>query len=156
MVRHRKKGIVEIILVMVLLLAFAFSLLIAKTLNNTFVSSNVVNTTYLGYSSDALGVFNEGYIIIIVGAIIALAIGAVIVYAHPVFAIPYMVVMIFVVMLAAVFSNIFGEFASQPQMTQAAGSFPLINQAYLHWPLIILVGCVIIIIAYFGKGGGQP
>lgn len=155
MVRHKKKGIVELILVMVLLLVFVFVLFIAKSLNTTIAASGIVNSTYMEYSSSALGVFNEGYIIILVGAIIAIVIGAIIIWTHPIFAIPYMVVMLFVIMLAAIFTNTLDAFTAQEGISDAAGAFPMITQSYAHWPLIMLVACVIIIVAYFAKGGGQ-
>lgn len=149
--------LVYLIFIIVGILIFAFGLLAAYTINESIIEQveddDIINSTYLKQGRYAMEVFNSGFIFIVVGLIMALVIGAFMIQTHPVFAVASILILMFVIILGAVFSNVFYEYSTSSQMTEAASSFSSMSMVFQNLPLIVLVAGVLIMVALYGKGG---
>lgn len=156
------RGIVlaNFIIIIVAFVVMGVGLLTAMTVINTLSAdesfNETVDMTYIDQAEGALGVFNYGSAIIIVGLILSTAIAAFFIRTHPIFAVGSIIVMIFVIMIAAVLANVYGEYSESDYMSEAAEDFGIMTYIFQNFPLFFLVGCVLVMIMLYAKpGGGQ-
>ena len=92
----------------------------------------------------------------LVALMIGMIIGALYMDVHPAITIILVVVLIVGIFMAGVFSNIFYEVTNEPELVSTASQFTMTNLILgEHFPIIILVIGVIVIVILYAKSKGQ-
>jgi hypothetical protein len=88
---------------------------------------------------------------IIIGAIIS----SIYINTHPAIVVILLVAMFIAVFLAGIFTNIFAEFSANSEISSTASQFKFTNLILgQHFPIIIFIVFIIIIVILFGKARG--
>jgi len=136
------------------LLALAIGIMVASVvMNNVQVSLNpmvpTISQDVLTQGVNAVNTFNYGFVIIMFGMGIAGIIFAWLVPTHPIFIILSIVMLMISVVILPIFSNAFETFSSNPTMSSAAASFPLMTYFMGNLLLIeVIFGALTMIVMY--------
>lgn len=153
----------------VVFLAFSMSILISYTiwsamspaLNETLSQStggvlNAGSALAITQTNATLLMFDQLFIFMIIGTLIAIVISSFFLNTHPIFFILSFIFFIFEFVIFAILGNIYGEFETAAQIQAAASNYPLMEMFWMNVPTIGLVFAVLIIIILYtsmrGKG----
>ena len=98
----------------------------------------------------------------LVSLMIGLIISSIYIDVHPAVTIIFIVALVVAIFLAGIFSNVFYELSNEPELVDTASQFTMTNLILgSHFPVIILVIGIIVIVILYGKsknpgGGAQP
>ena len=92
----------------------------------------------------------------LVALMIGLIISSIYIDVHPAITIIFVVVLIVGIFLAGVFSNVFYDVTNEPELVDTAAQFTMTNLILgEHFPIIIFVIGIIVIVILYGKSKGQ-
>jgi len=161
---NKKGSVLDLILIGVFCLAFAFSILIGFKITtevNTQIQANTdipiegktAATSLLG---DYTGTLDYGFLFFIVGLSIGVLILAALVRVHPIFIPLYVIGLLIVIFLAGVFSNIYQGLADSPEFTALASQLMFIDKIMTFLPWFVgVVGVLLCIVMYKGYQDGM-
>ena len=98
----------------------------------------------------------------LVALMIGMIISSIYIDVHPAVTIIFIVALIVGIFLSGIFSNIFYDVTNEPELVSTASQFTMTNMILgSHFPVIILVIGIIVIVILYGKsksqgGGNQP
>jgi len=156
-----KKGamLLDLIMVLVIIFAFALVVLFMQTVftqykvaldENDHVESDV-HERVLRETTTVLDRMDTIFAFMIVGSILALIVSAFYIRTHPVFFVVSVISLIIILMLAGIFSNIFTEISTAEGMTNATANYSIIPNIMDNLPLWMLMIGAMIIIALYAK-----
>lgn len=156
--KFNKRGSIQDIAYLIILF-FAFSLVcfIAYKILIEFQDNLGASDMLPQESKDALtktkGVFDNYmdkiFLFVVITSVIVTFILATLIRVHPIFLVLYLISLIFLIFLAAVFSNAYQEFASNPEFIQIADHWIIMNYIMSNLPFIIaIVGFILMFILY--------
>ena len=92
----------------------------------------------------------------LVALMIGLIISSIYIDVHPAVTVIFIVALIVGIFLAGVFSNVFYDVTNEPELVDTAAQFTMTNLILgSHFPIIILVIGIIVIVILYGKSKGQ-
>lgn len=92
---------------------------------------------------------DQGFLFLMVGLCIAALIMAMMVAIHPVFFFFYLILLTIVIFLGGVFSNIYQEMATHPEMTAVATKLVYTSHIMEYLPMIIgVIGFILAMVMY--------
>ena len=92
----------------------------------------------------------------LVSLMIGLIVSSIYIDVHPAVTIIFVVALIVGIFLAGVFSNVFYDVTNEPELVDTAAQFTMTNMILgEHFPIIILVIGIIVIVILYGKSKGQ-
>jgi len=92
----------------------------------------------------------------LVALMIGLIISSIYIDVHPAVTVIFIVALIVGIFLAGVFSNVFYDVTNEPEIASTAAQFTMTNLILgKHFPIIILVIGIIVIVILYGKSKGQ-
>jgi len=92
----------------------------------------------------------------LVALMIGLIISSIYIDVHPAVTVIFIVALIVGIFLAGVFSNVFYDVTNEPEIASTAAQFTMTNMILgSHFPIIILVIGIIVIVILYGKSKGQ-
>jgi len=155
--RNKKGSVLDLILIGVFCLAFAFSILIGFKIStefNTQIQAHVdvpaeaktASTSLLGEYSTTM---DYGFLFFIVGLSIGVLILAAMVRVHPIFIVLYIIGLLIVIFLSGVFSNIYQGLAESTEVVALANQLLFVDKimTFLPW-FVAVVGTLLCIIMY--------
>ena len=160
---NKKGSVLDLILIGVFCLAFAFSILIGFKITtevNTQIQANAdipiegktAATSLLG---DYTGTLDYGFLFFIVGLSIGVLILAALVRVHPIFIPLYIIGLLIVIFLAGVFSNIYSGLADSAEFTALASQLMFIDKIMTFLPWFVgVVGTILCIVLYKSYSDG--
>jgi hypothetical protein len=129
------------------------------------VTDNIVANPTVNSSSAAVSAFNSmktvsnrlDYVIfaLFIGMSLGLIITGYFVYGYPVFMFFYIIVNMIAVGLAAVFSNVWEEFTTNPMLATSVSAFPITSNLMAYLPYYTGIVGFIGIVVMFAKPGVQ-
>ena len=165
-----KKGISDSIFVIVSLFVVAVTLIISvfvgTQIKDLFVSfaqshgynesANAVNSTITSATNAADWIFLVAVILAFLGLIIT----SFLFYSHPAFIAIWILLAGGAIVLSVIMANIYGDIATNPQLSATASQLPITNFIFSHFPLFTLIIIAISIIVIYiksqpGFGGAQ-
>jgi len=157
LLRNKKGSVLDLILIGVFCLAFAFSILIGFKITHEFntaiqasadipVEGKTAATQLLGEYTTTM---DYSFLFFIVGLSIGVLILAALVRVHPIFIVLYIIGLIIVIFLAGVFSNIYQELAESAEMVALSSQLIFIDKimTFLPW-FVAVVGTLLCIVMY--------
>ena len=157
LLRNKKGSVLDLILIGVFCLAFAFAILIGfkitTEMNDQIQATDLVESYGKTASSQLLAEYTTtldyGFLFFIVGLSIGVLILAAMVRSHPIFIALYIIGLIFVIFFAGIFSNIYQGMADDPQFIDLASQLMFIDKVmtFLPW-FVAVIGTILCIIMY--------
>lgn len=148
------KGIINLIIVAIIALVFAFSILIGNLVLTEFADKAgpmLADTTPLSIGQQAYGALNIMFVVLMGGAFIAVVISSFQVETHPVFFVASLLVMIILVMIGAVFTNIYHEVVTSTALSATGSEYTFMNAFFENLPRLFLFFSGVIAIVQFSK-----
>lgn len=155
------RGTIELILAMVILLAFALVVILGQTFltNMKTTAGPMLNPTANSILDNVITgfyTFDTGFLILTAGLFLALLVSAFYIQTNPVFFIVFLIMLILDVFFSPTISNIFLEFGANPSVSGVVNNYPMIIQVFQNLPVIILVfGVLTMVILYARRQGAQ-
>lgn len=150
--QSHKGSVIDFIIIMVMLLATAFSILISyKVLGdyNTKASTMGIDSHYYEKSASALRVFNGTFLFLIIGSGISVLVSAFMFRTHPAFFIFSLLALTIVIGLAGILSNVFTEFSSSSAFSSVLGYFGTMVAVMKKLPLWVFgLGTLALIVMF--------
>lgn len=161
-----KKGssVSDVILVIVFLLAFGITSVLAYLVyngfNDDYQARDEISDTSKAMIQDNkdkyVGVFDGIVLLSVIGLTIALLIGASMIQTHPAFFIVALVVTSVAVLLAAVYSNVYEEFASDTTISAVESEFTILPVVMDKLPIIVtVIALLVALVLYSRTRGGE-
>ena len=160
---NKKGSVLDLIIVGVFCLVFAFSILIGFKITteiNTQVQAHAdipteaktAATSLLGEYSTTL---DYSFLFFIVGLSIGVLILAAMVRVHPIFIVLYIIGLLIVIFLAGVFSNIYQGLAESTEIVALANQLMFVDKimTFLPW-FVAVVGTLLCIVMYKSYSDG--
>lgn len=151
-------SVLDLIFLMVLFFVFAIAILFAGRVLTDFrplFGNASINTSYVDSGLDAVNVWNNSFIFVVVGGGIAVVLGAFLIRSHPAFAIVSMIAVFIIVLMGAVFSNFYNEFASTDVFSTQANQYTIVTAIEQNMPAFAIIFGSIVLVVLFGKARGQ-
>lgn len=158
MARLNKKGsIQDLILIMVIITAFAVGTLvvykISNELNTKFQANDRLDdkgkAAFSQINNMYPSVIDNSFLLLVIGLCLGALILAFMVRIHPVFFVGFVIVLVIIIFLAGVMSNIYLEIANNPNFEEEATNLTFITHIIGKLPLIIgIFGFLISIVMY--------
>ncbi len=154
---NRKGSGMDVIYILSFLFIFAIITVVAFTFYSSYTDSisgnehfnNTVNDQVEEQALSTLHAWDYLFVFILIGLTITTLIGGFMLRTHPAFFWVSLLLLIIAIILGAILGNIFGEVASTPSFSSAAGELNVIPFFMNHLPLmILLIGGVILVILY--------
>jgi len=143
--------------IVLVLFAFAIITIISLYVLDRFESESgdMLTSTEATYAIDqgqaTLLNFDNLFVFILVGLLIATIIGAYFIQTNPIiFWISLMLLLVFLT-IAAIFTNVFEEITATEELADTATNFTIINMVMGHLPLTLLIIFSLISIALYAK-----
>ena len=154
---NKKASLQDLIVIMVMLIAFAVGTLIvykiSNELNTEFQANDDITPTgkaaFSRINDMYPGVVDNSFLLLVIGlSIVALSL-AMLVRIHPIFFVFFLLIFIILIFLCGVFSNIYLEIANNPEMQDVAGNLKFITNIIAKLPLFIgILGFILAGIMY--------
>ena len=161
---NRKASVQDIIFAIVIFFALAIGFLIIHKVVGE-VSTQLINTTVINESSDAVSAIQGGvtisnrldYILMMVfiGFILAIIVTGWLIGGHPLFMVLYFIILVIGVAISAILSYVWEQVVSQPAFTTTVLSFPIANAILENLPVYATIISFIGIIVMFAKSYQQ-
>jgi len=166
-----KKGISDIIFVIVSLFSVAIVLIISGLVGTQLKNTLVPFATSHGYNESAVAMnstINSAtasadwiFLVAIVLAFLGLIITSFLFYSHPAFMVVWIILASAAIVLSVIMANAYGDITSSPQVTVVMSQFPITDYIFHHFALFTLIAIAIsIIVIYiksqYGGGGAMP
>ena len=157
LLKSKKGSILDLIVIGVFCLFFAFTILIGFKIANSFndeIQSMAIMPTEAKDASSALlgnftGTLDYGFLFFFVGLSIGVLILAALVRVHPIFIPLFIIGLVFVIFFAGVFSNIYQEMADSTEMEALSSQLMFVDKVMTFLPLFVaVVGTLLMIIMY--------
>ncbi len=160
--KTKKASIQDLIFVAIVILVFAVVTLIAFKISDEINTQFSESDTVQRYDTDSKGrnamntindmypgVIDNSFLLLMIGlCIVALALASM-VRVHPVFFVFFLIILIVIIFLAGVFSNIYIEIASNPDLSELADKLTFTTNLMKLLPLIIgVMGFLLSIVMY--------
>ena len=160
--KHKKGSIQDLIFIAIVIVVFAVVTLLAfkisDEINTKFSESATVQRFDTGsrgrVAMDTInnmypGVIDNSFLLLMIGlCIVALALASM-VRVHPVFFVFFLIIFIIIIFLAGVFSNIYIEIASNPELSALADKLIFTTTLMKLLPIIIgVMGFILSIVMY--------
>lgn len=114
-------------------------------------SNNTIETITL-VEDNTIGLLDFLIFFSLIALIIGLIISSIYIEAHPVFTVIFLIALIVAVFIAGMFTNVFTEVTEDAELSATALQFTYTNIILgEHFPTVILVTGIIIVIILFGK-----
>ena len=162
--RNKKGSVLDLILIGVFCLAFAFSILIGFKITTEFntqiqahadvpAEAKTAATSLVGEYSTTM---DYSFLFFLAGFSIAVLVLAAMVRVHPIFIVFYIIGLLIVIFLAGVFSNIYTEMATNAELIAVANQLLFVNKimTFLPW-FVAVVGTLLCVIMYKGYQDGM-
>lgn len=159
--RLGKKGSLDdLVYIMGVILVFAISIIIIYKFVNAFSDGmdnlgddiegiNDSRQAVNDIESIFPGTIDNTFLFLAIGLSIAAIIMAMMVRIHPIFFIFYFILLVIVIFMAGVFSNIYGEVATNPQLSDVANNLIFTTHIMRFLPIFVgVVGFVLAIVMY--------
>ena len=92
----------------------------------------------------------------LVALMIGLIISSLYIDAHPAITVIFIIALMIAIFLAGIFSNVFYEISNEAELASTSSQFTMTNLILgEHFPIIVLVIGVIVIVVLYGKSKGQ-
>lgn len=150
--KKRKGSILDIPIIIIVIFAFAFTVLIGTVILTEFRDINTEND--LGLEEDhindglnALSAMDYMFVFFAVGFGLASAVLAFRIRSHPIFFFFALLLTIIFIILSVFFTNAFVLITENEMISTISGDFPLINQVMQNLPLVMGILSLIIMIA---------
>ena len=85
---------------------------------------------------------------------IGLILSSIFINTHPAFTIIFIIGLVIAVVLAGIFANVYMQIGENPELASTYDQFTLTKALMNHFPLIVFVVGLIVIIVLYGKTGG--
>jgi len=153
----KKGSIQDLIMIAVVLLVFSVVILIgfrlSSSMNEEIQASDKLDQrgkdSFASINNMFPGVVDNSFMFLLIGLSIGAIVLAAMVRIHPIFIALFIIVWVIIIFLSAVFSNIYQEMASNPQMADLAAQLTFTNQIMTTLPWIIaIIGGLLAIIMY--------
>jgi hypothetical protein len=169
MVKKRKKigkkgNVLDVFYIVLFVFIFAIITLFAYkvvTEAQPKIDAKANNDVSLNVSESArtaIASFDWILILIIVGLVVATAIGAYFINTHPVFFVASLLLLCLLLVLIPAFTNAFDKFASHGSMAETAETFTITTSFFDELPTYFFIMSCIVLIALYAKyrgGGGE-
>ena len=164
LLKSKKGSVLDLILLGVFCLGFAFSILIGfkitSEINDNLQSNSLISADGKAAASQLVGEYSTtldyGFLFFLVGLSIGVLILAAMVRVHPIFIVLYIIGLIFVIFFAAIFSNIYQEVAASPEMSDLADQLFFIDKMMIILPLFVgIVGVILCLTMYKAWNDGE-
>jgi len=163
MLKNKKGSVLDLIVIGVVLLSFAFSILIGFKITtefNSFIQTNadiptegkIASTSLLGEYTTSL---DYGFLFFTVGLSVVVLLMAALVRVHPIFITLYIIGLIMVIFFAGIFSNIYQELAGSTEFATLSGQLLFVDKimTFLPW-FVAVVGVLLCIVMYKSYSDG--
>ena len=160
-IKGNKKGsLQDIAFIIAVLFFFAFVALFGFKISsefNDYAQSSDTITAEGKTAADSLtsmypGVIDNAFLFLMIGLSLVILIFAALVRVHPIFMFLFIIGWIFMVFLAGVFSNIYQEAASTPELINYAGQFTFIDNLMTILPMFVGVFGIIVMVFLYKMG----
>ncbi len=154
---NKRGSLQDLFLIAGILLFFGFIVLIGfkvhaewdeqiQSMPDIPVEAKTASTSLL---SNYSGTIDNMYLFFAVGMSLIVIVFAALVRIHPVFAIFFFIGLIFLIFFCGVLSNIWSEFASNPELITQANQLSMISNVLGFLPFIIgIIGFILMIVSY--------
>lgn len=152
----KKAQIFDIMYAIIMFLIFAIAGVTTHTILTKYDSGDVESTHGEQVITDALdsfAVIDTTAILIVAGIFVMLAVSAFLLKTHPVLLIPSILVLVFIIYISAQLSNVYETFvaADTDINSSATNTLPLTTRISFNFPMIVLVGGAIFLLAFYAK-----
>ena len=159
--KRKGQAFSDLIIVVVLLLAVAFAFIIIgkanKEVTDELTASNFsqgvaeaqVIVTNTGADFPAL--FDNVFLILLVGLWIMLIVSSMFIDAHPVFFVVTIVLLVVVFVLSGLLAGVFQEVMDDTDMGSEAGNYPKISWVFNNFLLVVIIIGLSAAVALYGK-----
>jgi len=154
---NKKASLLDSFQIILFLFAFSIITIISLFLIDKFETDvggrfdSDVSTYAIDQGQATLLNFDNLFVFILVGLLIATIVGAYFIQTNPIiFWISLMLLLVFLT-IAAIFTNVFEEITTTPELAETASNFTIINLVMGHLPLTLLVIFSLIAIALYAK-----
>lgn len=154
---NKKGSIQDIVFVGIMLLVLGistlFGFLFMSNINDNFQASDVITssgkTASQSLTNNFPGVIDNSFLLLAIGMALAVLILAALVRVHPIFIPMYLIGLVFVIFFSGVFSNIYQEIATNPNMAAYSGQLTFITNILTFLPLLTGVfGILLMVVMY--------
>ena len=142
-----------VIAIGVLIAAYVFTDNLHPAIEEQFNSTTVHKSMMAAESM--LDIFDYLFIFIAIGFGVALIISAFLIKSHPAFAFIIIFSLLMFLVFAAIFSNVFTEFATEPQLSATADEYPVIQTIMDNLPIYVLIMAAITGIVMYAKARSE-
>jgi len=157
---NKKGGVPDAIFYMVALFAVAIISIVGYVVltefNDNFAESNAITDQGKELTNRItnkyVGIIDAGFLMIFVGILIATVVGVWFIRTHPALFWIMIPIFAFIIFLAAIYANVYFNFAANPKVLAAESAFTIIPFIFDRYALIITGSVILIAIALFAKG----
>lgn len=151
------KGISDILFIMLFIFVFGISLFFGYAIldvmsEQTILTNNTIANATINQGLVGFQVFDASILFLAVGMGIAAAISAFFIRTHPIFFIFSFTIWVLTFVVAAVFSNIFAEFAASAPLVNISLVLTNTVQVITNFPQLVALIGFLILIALYAKG----
>ena len=157
MARRKKGSLQDIIWIIVVIITLTIGTLIAYKvsyeINAKFQESDIITTKGKTASNQITNLYptvvDNSFLLLVIGlSIVAIALSAM-VRVHPVFFIFFLIVLVIIIFISGVFSNLYREIASNPELIDLAKDLVYMTYVMRFLPFIIgVIGFILSFIMY--------
>jgi hypothetical protein len=144
------------VILLILGLTIPISYMIVKqfTANSGVLITNPTAQAILTAGGNSFGVWDYGFVFLMVGTIFGLIVSATQIRTSPVFFAVFLFMLALEFFLVPIFSNVADEFFKTDAINSSvvvATSFPIMNSILLNLPFIMAFALIIFLVVLFGK-----
>lgn len=154
-----KGSMLDMVVVCIMILSMAIAMVLGHTLSLAFTDQfdgMGINSTYMQEQETAILGFDAYLVMVVFSVGIVTIISAFFIQTHPVFFIVSLFAMIFMGVISAIASNVYGVFATNPQVIASASNFTYTDLIFANLPSIVIVFTIISGVVAYGKWRSEP
>lgn len=160
---NKKGGIPDLIYFIVIIVVVSIITVVSwkiyKLLDDNVQGSNLYSQQGKDISSNLrsrfVAVNDNAFLIVFVGLIIAIIVGAWFLSVHPALFWISIPILAFLIFLAAIYANVFNNFVSTEMFSNEIADFPMISFVMQHYVYFITFIIMIVAIALFAKSNKE-
>jgi len=145
-----KGTITDVIFIAVFLTIFAVVLIFGYHVYSQFIGAGL-DDTILNKGTNALRIFNYGFLMIVLGAGGASIAGAFMIDSHPIFFVFTTFIFLIFIIIGAVLTNVFDAIITVESISTTATDFNIIITVLRNIPLLMTIWGILLSIVLYGK-----
>jgi|TARA_R100001530_G_C4319241_1_gene155244 hypothetical protein len=148
-------GIFYVVALFVIAIVFIFSAKVLNDINEKVQTSDIINADgkemVAASNTNFTTVMNNSFLVIFIGLIIAIIVGAYFIKVHPALYWISIPIMAFVIWLAAIYGNIFNAIITAPEFSTTADNFGIITFIFNNYVYFITGVVLLLALALYAK-----